>query len=64
MRNHMSKRLPYSSVITEAAVAIARKTFQQRGVRLVNKRGLQCIGRTTMRGDALPIVANQIGRWS
>ncbi len=60
----MSKRLPYSSVITEAAVAIARKTFQKQGVRLVNKRGVQCIGRTTMRGDALPLLANQLTRWS
>lgn len=57
------KRLPYPEVIRSAAVSIARKTFQQRGVRLVQKRSVQVLVRT-VNGDALPIVANQIGRWS
>lgn len=53
----------YPATIISAAVAIARKTIQQRGVRLYNKRGVQAIGRT-MNGDALPLLANQLGRFS
>ncbi len=57
------KRPDYSDEIKQAAAAIARKTFQQRGVRLIQKRGVQLIVRT-IGGDALPIAANQIGRFS
>lgn len=57
------KKLPYSSTIVQAAVAIARKTIQQRGVRLVSKRNVLCIVRT-VNGEALPIAANQVGRFS
>ncbi len=54
----MSRKLPYSTFITAAAVAIARKTFQQRGVRLVRKFGRAHIVRT-VDGEGLAIVANQ-----
>ncbi len=54
----MSKRLPYSSVITQMAVAIARKTIQQRSTAIVTKRGRTYVVRS-LAGDALPIVAQQ-----
>lgn len=59
----MNRRLPYSDIVIAAAVAIARKTVQQRGVRLINKRGVQCVCRT-LNGEALPILSNQSRRWS
>lgn len=59
----MRTRLPYSPTIIAAAIAVARKTFNPRGVRVVNKRGCQCLARTVA-GEALPMLANQIGRWS
>jgi hypothetical protein len=57
------KRLPYSATVIAAAVSMARKTIQQRGVRLVCRRGVQTIVRT-IGNEALPIAANQMGRWS
>lgn len=57
------KHANYPAEIIAAAVAIARKTVQQRGVRLYNKRGVQCVCRT-MEGEALPMLANQIRRFS
>lgn len=59
----MRTRLPYCSVITAMALNVTRLTFQRRGVILYRKRGVQCIART-LRGEALPILANQIGRFS
>lgn len=59
----MRTRLPYCEFITAMAGNVARLTFQQRGVILYRKRGVQCIART-LRGEALPILANQLGRFS
>lgn len=53
----------YSPTLIAAAELIARRTWQQRGVRLVRKRGLQCLART-VGNEALPLLANQVGRWS
>ncbi len=56
------KRPEYNEEIRRAAAVIWRKTMSQQGIRLIQKRGVQLIVRT-IGGDALPIAANQMGRW-
>lgn len=57
------KHANYNDTLVSLAAAVARKTLQRRGVKLVNKRGVQAVVRT-LKGEALPIVSNQMGRFS